>query len=81
MMNWFIIYHMEFQLQDYYNLFFCINLQKSFRNTNYGIAVGTHNSNENIGYDTRKNNDDSSNFTVDFYKDFILDKSDRNPHH
>ena len=28
--------------------------------------------NENIGYDTRKNNDDSSNFTVDFYKKFIL---------
>ncbi len=29
--------------------------------------------NENIGYDTRKNNDTSSNFTVDFYKKFILD--------
>jgi len=29
--------------------------------------------NENIGYDTRKNNDNSSNFTVDFYKQFILD--------
>ena len=28
--------------------------------------------NENIGYDTRKNNDTSSNFTVDFYKKFIL---------
>ena len=28
--------------------------------------------NENIGYDTRKNNDNSSNFTVDFYKQFIL---------
>ena len=29
--------------------------------------------NENIGYDTRKNNDTSSNFTVEFYKKFILD--------
>ena len=29
--------------------------------------------NENIGYDTRKNNDTSSNFTVKFYKNFILD--------
>ena len=29
--------------------------------------------NENIGYDTRKNNDTSSNFTVEFYKKIILD--------
>ena len=27
-MNWFIIYHMAFQEQEYYSLFFYINLQK-----------------------------------------------------
>ena len=40
---------------------------------NNGFRVESDLRNENIGYDTRKNNDTSSNFTVEFYKNFILD--------